>query len=138
MPESITHMEYVKLCGIYIKEHMIPMGNGPFIFFDKPNSLVKPPSLIGGVHPDLYYKRSDLLIIGEAKSETDIDNPHSRKQYEYYFKECECFEGVSYMVFCTSWTSCVTLWNMVRRMKRESGYHAHIVVLCESGVYKKD
>ena len=35
-----------------------------------------------GYVPDLYYKYNDLIIIGEAKTENDLERVHSINQFE--------------------------------------------------------
>lgn len=137
MPESSTHMEYVNLCGKYLTEHILPQGCDSYLLYDKPDSIQKPPAVEGGVHPDLYYQRKGLLVIGEAKTLKDVDNPHSRQQYECYFKECELFEGESVVAIITTWSAVPLLWSIVKRIKINGSYKAKVIVLYELGVYKQ-
>ena len=137
MPESSAHMDYVNICRDFIKNDIVPAGKDVFILSDAPESIEKPPVVVGGVRPDVLYKHNGLLVIGEAKTEKDIDNPHSRKQYNCYFQECEHFHGIKHIVFCTTWSACPQLWNIVKRMKKDCGYKTHVVVLFELGKFKE-
>ncbi len=42
-----------------------------------------------GYVPDLYYKYNDLIIIGEAKTENDLERVHSINQFESYINHLE-------------------------------------------------
>lgn len=137
MAESSTHIEFVYTCKDYIVKNVIPSGDDAFVCVDCPETTQKPPAVVGGVRPDLYYRRSGLLVIGEAKTIGDIDNIHSRKQYECYFEECKLFEGDSYIVVCSSWSVAPSLWTILKRMKLQNNYAAHIIVLFENGKYRE-
>ena len=39
-----------------------------------------------GFVPDLYYNHNKLTIIGEAKTEEDLERSHSIEQYKSYIK----------------------------------------------------
>lgn len=136
MPESSAHMDFVQKCGDYICDHIVPSAYSSFVLYDTPDSIQKPPAVEGGVHPDIYYNHAGLLVIGEAKTINDIDNLHSRKQYEYYFKECEQHIGNCFIVICSTWSVAPQLWKIVMHIKKNNNYKAQIIVIYELGVYK--
>ena len=85
MTESLQHRALVNL----LKEHFRKLDD-PLThveFSDEPDYLGsnKPP-LIGGYRPDVVWKTpfNRYRFIGEAKTGNDIDNNHSRAQFEAY------------------------------------------------------
>lgn len=137
MPESSTHMNFVDICGDYICKNVIPHGKQSYLLYDNSNSTQKPPIVIGGVRPDVYFNHGGLLVIGEAKTWNDVDNIHSLRQFECYFKECETFDGETVIVLCTTWSFAPQLWLIAKRMKINGPYKARIIVLYELGRYKE-
>ena len=45
------------------------------------------PQVIGGYYPDVYYRTLNCFIIGEAKTDSDIDNHHTNAQIDSYILE---------------------------------------------------
>ena len=68
--------EYVK--GInFVEEKLIESD-----IFEVSGNVTRMPE---GVIPDLFYKHDNLLIIGEAKTDEDLEREHSLYQYQVYF-----------------------------------------------------
>ena len=117
MAESKIHMDYVKRIVQYITEHF-SLSNDDYIGIDLPESPLKPIQIIGDVRPDVYYKNKSIIIIGEAKTENDINNRHTEKQINLYFDELSLAKGERNLIFCTSFYSYSSLKNMILRLKR--------------------
>jgi len=118
MAESIVHINYVRKMVDYLSV-LIPIGDRSLVLVDLPESSRKPDRTIGNFIPDLYYKNTGCLIIGEAKTENDIDRKHSIDQFESYIVETSLFNGESHIVICTSLYSFARIKNLIRRMKME-------------------
>ena len=117
MAESKIHMDYVKRIVQYITEH-VSLSNNDYIGIDLPESPLKPIQIIVDVRPDVYYKNKSIIIIGEAKTENDINNRHTEKQINLYFDELSLAKGERHLIFCTSFYSYSSLKNMILRLKR--------------------
>jgi hypothetical protein len=133
MPESSVHMSYVEMIFNYSKK-IVPINNHSFILIDSPYSIKVPTAVVNGFRPDISYRIDDLMIIGEAKSDDDVERRHSLEQYNSYLKETELFDGISYVVFCVSWSMYSTIKNHLRVIKKKGQYKkAHIIVLNNKG-----
>lgn len=133
MAESSTHMSYVKKIFEYVKQ-IVPENNMSLILIDSPDSIENPIPVIHGFRPDLSYKINDVLIIGEAKTDDDVDRRHSLEQYYSYLKEAEAFDGKSYIVFCVSWKMFGTLKNHLRVIRRQNSFcKSEVIVLNDKG-----
>ena len=133
MAESSTHMQYVSILFEFVK-HIVPQNNSSLILIDTPNSLEVPNSVIDGFRPDLSYKMGHFLIIGEAKTDDDVERRHSLNQYYSYLKEAEEFDGDSIVVFCVSWKMFSTLKNHLRALKKMHSFNrTKVIVLNNKG-----
>ena len=104
MPESEEHSTLVSILHSYIAERFC-YGNGDRIVTDSQGlySPNRPPSITGYV-PDAYVALNDLgvVVIGEAKSMTDLENSHTEDQITAFLKRCELVEG-SVFVLAVPW-----------------------------------
>lgn len=118
MAESIAHIIYVRKIADYTSA-IIPVELIPYLLIDLPESCKKPDRTIGNFIPDLYYKDQNFLIIGEAKTENDIDRNHSINQYKSYIEEASLFHGEKHILICTSLYSYARIKNLIRKLKSE-------------------
>ena len=133
MPESSTHMSFVNFIYEYMKQ-IIPCNNSSLILIDSQVCSDSPIPVINGFRPDLIYRIDNQLIIGDAKTDDDVERRHSIDQYYSYLKEAEAFDGDSIVVFCVSWKMFSTLKNNLRVIKRQNSFtKATIIVLNNKG-----
>lgn len=132
MGESLQHIELVKSIFKFTKS-MVNEDLACLIRVDLSDSNEKPPKVVEGYIPDLYYCNEKVLIIGEAKTTNDFDRKHSLEQYMSYIKTCDHFEGKANLILAVPWTEYVSAKNLLRRMKKQGGYDLKIVVLNNLG-----
>lgn len=113
MAESIDHFRLVERICEFTKQ-IIPRGNSVLMFSDSPDSKNKPPKVINGYIPDVYYNFDGLMVIGEAKTDNDIEREHSLSQYKSYLKEASLFSKKSLIIIGVSWKSFSTIKNIFR------------------------
>lgn len=118
MAESSIHISFVERIYEEVKK-VVPEGSHILIDIDHPDSSASTPKLLNGFKPDLYYCYKNLLIIGEAKTDFDVDRPHSLNQYNSYYEEAYVFEGQSLLFFCVSWKMFATMKNIMRSIRRK-------------------
>ena len=89
---------------------------------DAVSGYALPPLTSEGFRPDVYYCYQDTLIIGEAKTSSDIERLHSREQYESYIKKCALFQGQAILLIAVPWMDHATANNIVKKIaKRHPG-----------------
>lgn len=133
MPESKEHIAYVNNLYNFVCE-IVPENCKVLIYTDSFNDKDRPTSVINGFIPDLYYKFDNMLVIGEAKTNNDVDRKHSLEQYESYLLEAERFDGESVLVFSVSWVVFATLKNIIRSIKRANSFQkCKIYVINDKG-----
>lgn len=136
MSESTIHMHYVDQLLLFAKT-IIPSNYHSLIYVDKPDSAQKPPRTAQNFIPDLYYKYQEHLIIGEAKTFSDVDSRHSKMQYEDYINEAFHFQGKAIILFSIPLAAKGTIKNIVRRLVEN--YSGRIVVyfISDLGIVEK-
>lgn len=132
MAESIVHINYVRKIAEYTSA-IIPVELIPHLLIDLPESYRKPDRTIGNFLPDLYYKDLKYLIIGEAKTENDIDRKHSINQYKSYIEEASLFHGEKHILICTSLYSYARIKNLIKKLKLELNTTAKFHLLNDLG-----
>lgn len=135
MPESYQHQELVQLLKREILK-LIPSGCQILIQQDTPDSLSLPPRTIGGFRPDVYYCFENLLIIGEAKTEGEVEKQHGRAQYEAYMKECANFQGKAVLLIAVPWIERAAANNIIQRLRKRipGNYTTKIIEWIEGAV----
>ena len=131
MGESKNHMELVQVAFRDIMRN-VPEREFACVFVDTPEEGTTP-AVLGGFHPDIYFKTANRLIIGEAKTEKDFSRPHSVAQLKAYYLECERFPGSAELVLAVPWTMARRAQNFFRQLRR-SADTVSIRVLDERGV----
>ena len=117
MAESAKHIELVKKIASYVNQLFQDLTSTA-IELDLPESERRPPKVLGGFIPDMYYKFGDLIIIGEAKTDNDIDNFHTRQQVKSYVDEERTYHGKRIIILCTTLYSFPSMRNFITRYKR--------------------
>ena len=118
MPESQYHINYVKKIVSYV-ESTFSADEVAFMLSDSADCLERCPKVIGGFVPDVYVKTARFAIIGEAKTDNDIENGHTAAQINSYIEELRSHTGCSkHIILCSSMLLFATLKNMIIRKKR--------------------
>lgn len=117
MAESLAHVSYVRRMVSYV-ETIVPDFAQSLLYADIPDFPTRTPQVVGGYYPDLFYKSLNVLIIGEAKTDNDIDNEHTLAQLDSYIEETRTFLGQKHIILCSSILSFSMIKNMVIRKKR--------------------
>ena len=82
--ESLKHHNLVKKMNEYIVNYEnAEISLVESDIFEVNGKVTRMPE---GFVPDLYYKYNGLLIIGEAKTDSDFEREHSLQQYISYLK----------------------------------------------------
>lgn len=119
MPESRIHMNYVKMIVSYI-EKSFPHIDMCLLNVDYPDSEYRPSQVVGLAVPDVSYTTRELSIIGEAKTEGDISNNHTKKQINAYIDYLRLQSREKHLILCSSMYSFPSLKNYFIRYKRSN------------------
>jgi len=100
MPESQEHSNLVAILHRYISERFCE-GRGECVLTDSVGrrSLNRPPPIDGYV-PDAYTMLDEQgrVVIGEAKSMGDLENPHTEAQVTAFLRRCGMAEGSAFVL----------------------------------------
>lgn len=91
-----------------------------------------------GFVPDLYYKYNNLVIIGEAKTDKDLDREHSILQYKSYInylRKCLKYGNECKIIIGVPWESSVAASRIIRRIINDE--KIDLIIINESGVFRK-
>lgn len=124
-------MEFVNRIEQFV-QNKIDFNERGFALVDSPNIGIKPP-ILGHYRPDFFFCHNNTLIIGEAKTTSDYDKPHSINQYITYLDECQSFQGKSLLVICCSWTVSLSLKTLIKYIKKQHGYNTLVSIISEKG-----
>jgi len=125
-------MKFVELLSLEAKK-IIPHEFHALIFLDMPDEIYKPHKTSRNFIPDLRYCSNDLLLIGEAKTASDVDREHSKSQYVSYYEEALNFDGKAILLFSVPWQTKNTIKNMIRRIMKEFDKQIEVYVITEFG-----
>ena len=118
--ESLTHMSFVKKIADYVST--IP---GDFtrnlLCAELPGEYNRCPQIIGGSIPDVFYNDSNYIILGEAKTDNDIDQEHTQRQLNDYINEARTYDADRNIVLCTSIMGFSRMKNIIvtKKMKEQ-------------------
>ena len=99
--ESLTHMAFVKKIADYVST--IPKDfTRNLLCVELPGEYDRCPQIIGRSIPDVYYNDSNYVILGEAKTDNDIDQEHTHRQLNDYINEARTYDADRIIVLCTS------------------------------------
>lgn len=122
MAESETHILLVRLLYSWIGKEFLNNDCGA-ICADLPefSTFSKPPLVFNQYRPDIFIQKQGLMIIGEAKTEKDLECSHSKKQFESYIRTCELHEGTTYVIVSVPCFVESSARNMLRQICRKIG-----------------
>ena len=117
MPSSQTHHNYTH-CIVrwiednYSKDYMVVITD-----LDNPIGEERPPN-INGYIPDVYARNieNDITIIGEAKTQNDVRNKHTKNQISSYL-DYLCVARQGLLVIATQWDCVNAIKNTVEIMQ---------------------
>lgn len=99
--ESLTHMAFVKKIADYVTT--IPEDfTRNLLCVELPGEYNRCPQIIGRSIPDVFYNDSKYIILGEAKTDNDIDQEHTQRQLNDYINEARTYDADRNIVLCTS------------------------------------
>src|SRR6185436_18522219 len=120
MAEGALHR---KLVGSLVERIRTEPDGSWLLFCDGVNehSIGCPPQL-DIVRPDLYarHKLEGRVVIGEAKTGTDIENDHTRLQLSYYFQHLAS-HPVSKLVLAVPFTEAGLAFRICQNVRRSVG-----------------
>lgn len=132
MPESVNHMRLVKQMADWISAEYLD-GDSGALLVDDPSSTGgnKPPPLSGFV-PDVYARVTsrDAVVVGEAKTATDLERAHTRNQLTAFLKECSTSEN-GVLVVAVPWYISRLVKSLVRSLQRRNGLEAVATVILD-------
>lgn len=117
MPESSQHQQLVQVLKKEIQA-VVPPDKWGLIQIDSPDSSNYPPKTVEGYRSDVYFQFEDLLVIGEAKTSSDIENKRSRVQYTSYLKECSRFHGQAFFIMVVPLLERPSANNILKNLKK--------------------
>ena len=99
--ESLSHMAFVKKIADYVST--IPEDfTRNLLCVELPGEYNRCPKIIGHSIPDVFYNDSNYIIIGEAKTDNDIDQEHTQRQLNDYISEVRTYDADRNIILCTS------------------------------------
>ena len=86
-----------------------------------PGEYDRCPQIIGGSIPDVFYNDSNYIILGEAKTDNDIDQEHTQRQLNDYINEARTYDADRNIVLCTSIMGFSRMKNIIviKKMKEQ-------------------
>jgi hypothetical protein len=118
--ESEQHIAFVAAIECWIQNKIIPQRQG-IIFKDTSAATPAERSpVIFGYVPDIYYKSADglLVVIGEAKTRSDLENTHTIAQFKSFLRYCQDYRP-SMLVIAVPWDMVRLAKSMTHRIKRK-------------------
>lgn len=118
--ESLTHMTFVKKIADYVSA--IPEDfTCNLLCVELPGVYNRCPQIIGGSIPDVFYNDSNYIILGEAKTDNDIDQEHTQRQLNDYINEARTYDADRNIVLCTSIMGFSRMKNIIviKKMKEQ-------------------
>ncbi len=118
--ESLTHMTFVKKIADYVST--IPEDfTLNLLCVELPGEYNRCPQIIGGSIPDVFYNDSNYIILGEAKTDSDIDQVHTQRQLDDYINEVRTYDADRNIVLCTSVMGFSRMKNIIviKKMKEQ-------------------
>jgi len=128
MAESLLHMDLVRTIVNYIAT-ITPSFSAQLLDADLPE-YGRTPRVIHGYYPDVRYMDREVMVIGEAKTQYDIDNEHTESQLEAYIEEINTYQYQKHIVYCVPFLSFIKVKNKIKRLKQHKSLteiHFHII-----------
>lgn len=118
--ESLSHMTFVKKIADYVST--IPEDfTRNLLCVELPGEYDRCPQIIGGSIPDVFYNDSNYIILGEAKTDNDIDQEHTQRQLNDYINEARTYDADRNIILCTSIMGFSRMKNIIviKKMKEQ-------------------
>ena len=115
--ESEAHKKYVLNAVNYIKMRFGVDENQISTDLGEPGKT--PPTVIDGFRADIYVHTPKYIIIGEAKTDNDINNMHTRAQLDSYIKEVKTFDQERHIVMSCSCAAYASMRNFLRIFRKD-------------------
>lgn len=115
MGESIMHMNLVRNIVEYISA--MPSVMSELIESDLPEYSSRTTQALNKYYPDVYYRDNSSIIIGEAKTDNDINNKHTMSQLEAYIAHLSIFNLRRHLILSGSFFAFPELKNLILRKK---------------------
>ncbi len=116
--ESLTHMAFVKKIADYVSS--IPEDfTANLLCVELPGGYNRCPQIIGRSIPDVFYNDSNYIILGEAKTDGDIDQEHTQRQINDYIDEVRTYNADRIIVLCTSIIGFSRMKNIIVAKKKK-------------------
>ena len=131
MAESRIHHDLVTELRHWIAKGMLGSDLSAILVDDGDHRTGPPPPRINGHRPDVYAQATnpDLVVVGEAKTEADLESERSRKQLLSFLRFCQLHSN-SCLVVAVPWYAERTAMNMLGNLKsRYSMDDARAVVM---------
>ena len=117
MAESLLHMDLVRIIASYIKR-ITPNFSASLLDAELPE-YGRTPKCLYGYYPDIRYRDNNNIIIGEAKTQYDIDNDHTEAQLNAYIDELLTYNLQLHIIYCVPFVSYVQMKNYLRHVKEQ-------------------
>lgn len=134
--ESKKHHSLVKIIYDYvIKNKKAEKSLIQSDIFEIDGNVTRMPE---GFVPDLYYKYGNMIIIGEAKTDSDLDREHSILQFKSYINYMKNYNSTGYncvFIIAVPWEASIAASRIIKRIIGDEDID--LIVLNESGVFRK-
>lgn len=127
MSESAQHAQLVQMIVDYVQQSV--GHNSSLILTDRADEYGLTPMMNEGFRPDVFFEYSHRLIIGEAKSSNDIENEHSKFQYESYIRKCQLYDGDASLIIAVPWTEHISVANILRKIQQRYPGNYSVTIL---------
>ena len=117
MAESLLHMDLVRTIALYIKQ-ITPDFSASLLDAELPE-YGRTPQCLYGYYPDIRYRDNNSIIIGEAKTQYDIDNDHTEAQLNAYIDELLTYNLQLHIIYCVPFVSYAQMKNYLRHIKKQ-------------------
>lgn len=134
MGESSTHISLVNILRDYVISE-VPPEEKNLVLVEAPGAIDLPPKNRDKFRPDVEYWHNERLIIGDAKSSSDLESRHSRSQIESYIQDCQDFSGDAMLVIAVPFEDSARACSVISTIQRRLNTSVPYVILNEGGVY---
>ncbi len=117
MAESLLHMDLVRIIASYIKR-ITPNFSASLLDAELPE-YGRTSQCLYGYYPDIRYRDNNKIIIGEAKTQYDIDNSHTVAQLNAYIDELLTYNLQRHIIYCVPFVSYAQMKNYLRHVKEQ-------------------
>jgi hypothetical protein len=136
MGESLEHTKLVDSIKKWLLEYKQSSSN-LCVFCDSPSrsSQDKPPAIEGFI-PDIYaiIPNGELVIVGEAKTWSDIESRHSIAQFGAFLRYCSTRKNTM-LVIAVPWDMVNCVKSLVRFLQKSTNTQAACVKILEKLSY---